>query len=264
MSAEVVRINQENECSVVSFPVKDDIKLTKDGKAKKTPNNTKENRDNVQPIKEEDIPKIVKYYKSRIDNAKSMSNELSARRDLTIFIAGINISLRVSDLITLRWSDIYENDWTFKSGKVIKPKKTANHNKHVLLKFNNDFKSVIEYYRHYCGEIKDMDSYIFTGSVNGHISDATVDYSLKQAAKAVGIKYPIATHSLRKTFSRLRYDHAEDKSKVLVELMVLLAHSSVSVTKHYICISEEEIEELYNSVSIGFDAIFKKDCVEIH
>lgn len=255
MSAELVQLNQENECSVVSFPVKEDIKLTKKGEIKKTPNNTKENRDNVQPIKEEDIPRIVKYYKNKIDTARSLSNELSARRDLSLVIMGINISLRVSDLIALKWNDIYENDWTFKSGKVIKPKKTANHNKHVLLKFNNDFKNAIEYYRPYC-EVKDMNSYIFVGGDHGHISDATVDYSLKQAAKTVGIKYPLATHSLRKSFCRLRYDNAEDKSKVLVELMVLLAHSSVNVTKRYICINEEELEELFNSVSIGFDAIF--------
>ena len=256
MSAEVVRINQYNECSVVSFHTKENIKLTKNGEIKKTPNNTKENRDNVQPIKEDDIHKIVKYYKNKIDNARSLSNELSARRDMSLMIMGINISLRVSDLITLKWSDIYESDWTFKSGKVIKPKKTANHNKHVLLKFNNDFKNAIEYYRPYCGEIIDMDSYIFVGGDDGHISDATVEYSLKQAAKTVGIKYNVNTHSLRKTFCRLRYDHAEDKSKVLVELMVLLNHSSVNVTKRYICINEEELEELYNSVSIGFDAIF--------
>lgn len=257
---------KEQECKVLNFPRQKEEqeenvvilpKLTKAGEIKKTPNNSKENRDNVQPIKEADIPRMVKYFKSKVDNAKRVDYEMSARRDLSLFIMGINIALRVSDLITLKWSDIYNNDWTFKNGKVIKPKKTANYNKHVLLKFNQDFRQAIDYYREYCNDIEDMDSYIFAGSVDGHISDAAIDYSLKQAVKEVGIKYAVATHSLRKTFCRLRYDHAEDKSKVLVELMVLLSHASVNVTKRYICIAEEELEELYNSVSIGFDAIFE-------
>lgn len=263
-------VEQQNECRIYKFPEpqKEEViekipKKTKTGEIKKTLNNTKLNRDNVQPIKEEDIPKIVKYYKSRVDNAQRVNHEMSARRDLSLFIMGINIALRISDLITLKWNDIYRDDWTFRDGKSITPKKTANISKHVLLKFNNDFKKAVEYYRQYCDTIENMDTYIFTGSILedgdndvGHISDAAIEYSLKQAAKAVEIKYDICTHSLRKSFCRLRYDHAEDKSAVLVELMVLLGHSSVLATKHYICITEEELEELYNSVSIGFDAIF--------
>ena len=169
---------------------------------------------------------------------------------------GINIALRISDLITLKWNDIYNNDWTFRDGKVIKPKKTANRNKHVLLKFNTDFKNAIDYYRQYCDKIEDMDTYIFTGGVDGHISDAAIELSIKNMTKEVGIKYNLNTHSLRKSFCRWRYDEAEDKGDVLVKLMNLLGHSSVKVTMHYICITEEETEDLFNSVSIGFDAIF--------
>jgi len=271
----------KQECQVINFPeppkeeevVEKIPKYTKNGKIKKTPNNTKENRDMVKPIKKEDIPTIVKYYKSKVDTARSVKNEMSARRDLSLFIMGINIGLRVSDLITLKWNDIYEKDWTFKSGKVIKPKKTRKSNrpnpsgkkqqdKHVLLKFNPDFKDSIEYYRQYCDKVENMNSYIFTGSVfedgdyEGHISDAAIELSLKNMAKDVGIKYNICTHSLRKSFCRWRYDEAEDKGDVLVKLMDLLGHSSVKITKRYICISEEETEELFNSVSIGFDAIF--------
>ena len=253
----------KQECQMYQFPEqpKEKVvevlpKFTKSGEIKKTPNNTKENRDNVQPFKEDDIPKISKYYKSKIDNARSLKTEMSYRRDLTLFVMGINIGLRISDIITLKWSDIYEDNWTFRDGKVIKPKKTRNKNKHVLLKFNPDFKRAIDYYREYLDDITDMDSYIFTGDTDGHIGSSWIGISLKAAAEAVGIKYNVNTHSLRKSFCRLRYDYAEDKSQVLVELMVLLNHSSVGITKRYICIAEEELEELYNSVSIGFDAIF--------
>ena len=264
----VVRIKRENDtikkADIVNFP---NVKLKKDGTPKATPNNTKVNRDNVQPFKEEDISKMVKYFKNRVDNAPNNHREMIARRDLSTYIMGINIGLRISDLVTLRWNDIYHNDWTFRDGKSITPKKTRKskknlkpdekpkQNKHILLKFNDDFRKSVEYYREYC-DVKNIDSYIFTSREGGHISEDSVGAIIKEAAKEVGIKYNVRTHSLRKTFCRLRYDKSNDKSKTLVELMVLLGHSSTKTTKHYICISEEELDALYNEVSIGFDFIF--------
>ena len=131
MSAVEKEVKQE--CQVYNFPeqhkeeevIVELPKFTKSGEIKKTPNNSKENRDSVKPIKKEDVPTIVKYYKMKVDNARSVANEMSARRDLSMFIMGINIALRISDLITLKWNDIYNNDWTFRDGKVIKPKKNS-------------------------------------------------------------------------------------------------------------------------------------------
>lgn len=255
MNVQPIRKEQTYKDNVVQFKQNKDIKLKKDGTPKRTINNTKLNRDNVQPFKEEDIPKMVKYFKGRVDKVMNREKETIARRDLSMYIMGINIGLRVSDLVTLRWNDIYNDDWTFRDGKSITPKKTSKSGKHVLLKYNNDFRKAIEYFRQYC-DVKKIDSYIFKSREGGHISENTVSGILKKAAKEVGVEYNIASHSLRKTFARLRYDNSNDKSKTLVELMVLFGHSSPSVTKHYICISEEELDALYNDVSIGFDAIF--------
>ena len=64
--------------------------------------------------------------------------------------------------------------------KLLSQRKTANRNKHVLLKFNTDFKNAIDYYRQYCDKIEDMDTYIFVGGVDGHISGCSYrSYLLK-------------------------------------------------------------------------------------
>lgn len=198
--------------------IKNVPKLTKDGEVKKTPNNAKENRDNVQPIKAEDIPRFVKYYESRIDSAQRVNHEMAAKRDMVLFNMGINIALRFKDLITLKWSDIYNDDWTSKDGKATILKTAANKDKYVFLKFNDDFMKAIDYYKQYCDEIEDMDSYIFVGSVDGHISDAAIELSLKNAAKSIGIKYNINTYSLRKTYIYIQILKSENESKLLVRL----------------------------------------------
>ena len=95
-----------------------DIKYRKDGKPKQTKSNAKKNRDNVYPFKEEDIPKMVQCFQKQIDIAiakKSKQRELIARRNLAGFIMGMNIGLRASDLVSLKWSDIYDKDFRLNS-----------------------------------------------------------------------------------------------------------------------------------------------------
>jgi len=70
-------------------------------------------------------------------------------------------------------------------------------------------------------------------------------------ALSLGIKYNINTHSLRKTFARIRYEHSDDKTRTLVELMKIFNHANTNVTLNYICVSEEELEKLYNDVNLG-------------
>lgn len=230
-------------------------KLKKDGATRKmTPCNSKENRDNVYPFKEEDIPKMVKYFKDQINNSQNKEDEQINRRNIAYFIAGINIGLRCSDLVSLKWSDVYNKDWQFLDGKKIKPLKTRKKNKHVLLKFNDSFKRAIDEYREWYNP-QVLDSYIFKSREGNHIEVRTAGKIIKKATESVGISYNCNTHSLRKTFARVRYDHSLDKTQTLVELMKIFNHSKPRVTLDYICIGEEELEKLYNSVNLGYDDI---------
>lgn len=232
-----------------------DIKLRKDGKPKQTKSNAKKNRDNVYPFKEEDIPKMVQCFQKQIDIAiakKSKQKELIARRNLAGFIMGMNIGLRASDLVSLKWSDIYDKDFNFLEGKKITPKKTRKKKKHVLLKYNDAFKRAIDEYRIHC-KIRDINSYIFESREGGYIKPSTWGSIIKSVAKSAEIEYNVCSHSLRKTFARVRYDHSMQKDKTLVELMRIFNHASLTVTLDYICICEEELEQLYNDVNLGYE-----------
>lgn len=255
---DVVRIEREDEkikkAEVVNFP---NVKLKKDGTPKGTINNTKVNRDNVQPFKEDDIPKMVKYLRDYRDVSENTEDYQIRFRNLVMFVCGINIALRVSDLISLKWSDVFDENWEFLEGKKITPKKTARKKKHVLLIYNYSFRSAISDYKDYI-KPSTLDSYIFSSRQNpkGHIGEGSVSEFITKAANVLGIKYNVNTHSMRKTFARVRYDHSEDKTKTLVELMRMFNHASALITLGYICIQEEELKDLYNAVELGYDAIF--------
>ena len=254
MSAQPIREEQVYKDNVIQFRQKNDVKLKKDGTPKQTPNNTKRNRDDIQPIKEEDIPKMVKWLREFRDSSNNDEDYQIRFRNLTMFIMGINIALRVSDLISLRWSDIYDNNWEFLDGKKIVPKKTAKKRKHVLLAYNNSFRRAISEYKEYINP-KKLDSYIFTSRQNpsGHIGAGTVEKFIKTMAEELEITYSINTHSMRKTFARIRYEYSDDKTRTLLELMQMFRHSSPDITLGYICIKEKEIKDLFYAVELGYD-----------
>lgn len=69
---------------------------------------------------------------------------------------------------------------------------------------------------------------------------------LKNAAETIGLTENIGTHSLRKTWGY----HAWKSGYNPVLLMETLNHSNLSVTKGYLGIKQDEINNLYENLNI--------------
>ena len=60
----------------------------------------------------------------------------------------------------------------------------------------------------------------------------------------------LSTHSMRKTFGYRVYSTSGDNAEVaLVKLMELFNHSSVAITKRYLGIRAEELQECYSMLT---------------
>lgn len=233
-------------------------KLTKSGKIKKTPNNTKKNRDTCVNIQETDIPKFIKYFDTRIMCAPDIQKRKTAVRNKVMFVCAINIGLRVSDLVQLKWETIMFKNGNFRDGIKVKPDKTRHSKngkgKFVFLSFNDSFRKAIKLYieeNHIEIDNENYGDYLFKTRQSDHVDTDTWSLIVSNAAKAIGITYPVSSHSCRKTFARSRYDHAVDKNMVLTQLQMLFGHESTLITLNYICVRQEELRELYNSVNLG-------------
>ena len=82
----------------------------------------------------------------------------------------------------------------------------------------------------------------------------TIQY-LNRIMKTWKDKYKIdignfSTHTFRKTFGRYVYDNSENKSESLLLLNRILNHSSIEITKVYICIREDEINSVFDSINM--------------
>ncbi|MBT2653657.1 tyrosine-type recombinase/integrase [Bacillus sp. ISL-18] len=84
----------------------------------------------------------------------------------------------------------------------------------------------------------DPDDYLYPSNKGGHITPTQAYRILIKAAEVLG-RDDIGTHSMRKTFGYFYYHRTRD----LVFLQEIFKHSAPSITKRYIGITREEIDE---------------------
>ncbi len=199
----------------------------------------------VEPIR--DI-KIIKNMRAVL-KGQSIRNEL-------LFIFGINVGLRISDILKLKIEDLVKSNLkTVKDYVIITEKKTGKTKKFYI---GDIVKKVIENYIRELPNL-DMSNYVFESrkGENMPITRQQAYRILNNAAEMIGLVEKdqkgtiicgeIGTHTLRKTFGY----HAYENGSSLELLMDIFNHSSKSQTLRYIGITEEQKKEVYLQSNLG-------------
>lgn len=180
-------------------------------------------------------------------------------RDNMLFIVGINFGLRVSDLRMLRFSNLINDNFTFKDSFPVFEKKTRNTRKRKKNRYITINSAVIECVTLYLQNTPNvcLSDYLFRsisnngGSVNEPLSIKSIDRILKGVANEVGLNVKVSTHTLRKTFCYHQMLMSHNDTRKLMLLQKMLNHASPAQTLDYIGITSEEIEEAYKSLNLG-------------
>lgn len=202
-----------------------------------------------EPIKSmEDIMRISQYL-----------IEKERWRDNMLFIVGINFGLRASDLRRLRFSNLINENLTFKDSFPILEKKTKNTRKRRKNRYITVNTAVVEavtlYLEHTPGVC--LSDYMFRSlSNNGKkknepIAIQNINQILYGIARDLSLPYKVSSHTLRKTFCYHQMVMSNNDPRKLMLLSKMLGHSSVSITLDYIGITGEEIEEAYRNLNLG-------------
>lgn len=166
-------------------------------------------------------------------------------RDYTLVTIGLNTALRISDILTLRWKDVYHFDLqSFYMYIEIREQKTGKQkqillNEHVLQAFT----LLLEEENNLCGE-----DYIFRsrkGNRNA-ISRVQAYRIIHDAGHALGFEMDISCHSLRKSFGY----HAWKQGAEPALIMNIYNHSSYQITKRYLCIDQDDRDALYRKINL--------------
>ena len=152
-----------------------------------------------------------------------------------IFILGINTGLRISDILSLRVSDVKN-----KIDVNIKEKKTGKLKRFPLnIKLQ---KLLYEYLNEY--ENQNDANLLFIGNRGSRINRSTVYRFINKAVDVLNINVgAVGTHTMRKTFGYHHYKMFND----IALLQKILNHSSPSITLRYIGITQEEIDNSYKN-----------------
>ena len=194
----------------------------------------------AQPIrKDEDLENLKLYYKKKMPNL----------RNYLLIIMGLNTALRISDILMLHWSDVY--DFSHKQIKDhinIAEQKTG---KYSSIYVNQNLKEALKEYYDFLMETElhvKENQYIFNsfGFDNKPISRVQAFRIIKRAAKACDISGAISCHSLRKTFGY----HAWQQGVSPVLLMNIYNHSSFQVTQRYLGIEQDDRDKIFQNINI--------------
>lgn len=206
------------------------------------------NEHTSEPIKSlDDIDRISKYL---IDNGRY--------RDNMLFIVGINFGLRVSDLLQLRFTQLIDDNFAFRTTFPILEKKTKNTRKvkrNRYISINNAVMDAVTLYLQH-SECR-LDDYMFKSesnrgsNQNKPMSRMSVDRILKEIASTLQLENKMATHSMRKTFAYHQMVMSNNDPRKLLLLQKMFGHSSAAQTLDYIGITGEEIEEAYMKLNLG-------------
>lgn len=253
-------IQKNNIAPFVLIDNRKKSKYTLDGEKKKTHSNKQKGISSrvfaFQTTKE--IEAMINVFDEKISLAPDEDKKHIAYRNKLLFLIGMNIGIRGSDLRTLKWSFFFNKkngELVWKESYTILPEKQKKYNKFVTLYFNETVKkSIGNYINKY--PINDLDDYvIFSRKGDEPLTVSGLWGIIKQTAKEAEIKQNIGSHSLRKSWGYWCWHNAKDKNKALVILQQCFGHSSTQVTAKYIGILDEEIAEMYNSVELGYEFI---------
>ncbi len=152
---------------------------------------------------------------------------------------GCFFGLRISDILTLTWSMLLDDDKF-----TLNEKKT---NKRRTVKINSDFQQHIKRC-HDALRIKNDNEKCFLSQKKVVYSTQRINVLFKDIKKRYNLKIEhFSTHSMRKTFGRKVYESSgENANMALIKLSEIFNHSNISITKIYLGIREKELLETYD------------------
>lgn len=188
-----------------------------------------------QPLKrKEDIKKLENYFYQK-----------KQYRNYLLVVMGLNTALRISDLLQMKWMDVYDKEnGHFFTHVHLTEQKTG---KHTTILLNPSVQKALKEYQGYT-EKKTTSPFIFYSPQKPEqpLSRIQAYRIIQKASKKLGIDGQISCHSLRKTFGYQAWKEGAEPAL----LMSVFNHSSYSITKRYLCIDQDDKDQLFLKMNL--------------
>lgn len=191
----------------------------------------------VLPIKDSNILKSVQ--ETLLDSFRA------GRRNYTIFQLGKATLLRVSDVMQLKKSDVFNSDGTIKQNTFIHDQKTGKANTLYLKPVHAD---LLAYYD-WLQQQNMISEWLFPSikRPERHIAEKQFYKVMAKVGDLLGINY-LGTHTMRKTGAYRVYTQSNYNIGLV---MHLLNHSSEAMTLTYLGLDQASRETMLDQIDFG-------------
>jgi integrase len=161
-------------------------------------------------------------------------------REYLLIATGCYFGLRISDLLNLKYSDVLEKDEF-----ILTEHKTGKRRKVTINVFVKEALIFVSNQRIREGAFN-ADGFLFTNRRGGRITVQFANLTLHQVFKDYNIRVQNgSSHILRKSFGKRVWENDNKSERALIYLSEIFSHSSLSITKRYIGILENQIADVY-------------------
>jgi len=169
-------------------------------------------------------------------------------REESLILIGINLGLRVSELVTLKWRDVMHRNHVLpllylqkNSTKGKRPRGVPINSKvsKAILRLHRSQKLVCSL---------GPDNYLFSGGTKGHLSCRHINRLLYALFDRAGLGGKLSSHTLRKTFGTVLADRGIN----LAVIQELLGHADISTTRKYIGVGMKNMQNAVNVLNNAF------------
>ncbi|MDR1908224.1 MAG: tyrosine-type recombinase/integrase [Holosporales bacterium] len=186
----------------------------------------------TEPIRNKtDVRALAEYYLRR-----------GQIRNYVLVVLGVHTALRISDLLRLRWDDVYDFDCQrVRESVTIVEKKTGKAKTFVL---NKD---AVRALKRFAAQSARKGTFLIENpQAKRAISRIQAYRIIRAAAEALEFQNRVSCHSLRKTFGY----HAWKSGVSPAVIMEIYNHSSLAVTRRYLGVTQDDKNEVYLSLRL--------------
>lgn len=187
--------------------------------------------------------------RKKIEQIKNLLRGAWKIRDLLLFELWINSALRISDLLSLKVSHVYEDNGEAKDSFEIIEEKTGK--KHKVAITPKVQKTLLLYKKAYPSLLNQKNNFLFFHQKRHPLWIKAIDRRMAWLlistwCDSVWLKWNYWWHTLRKTWG-----YQARQIWTPIELIQhKLNHSSLAITKRYLWITDEELEKVCNTLDL--------------
>ncbi|MDR1160479.1 MAG: tyrosine-type recombinase/integrase [Syntrophomonadaceae bacterium] len=158
-------------------------------------------------------------------------------RNYCLIILGVHTALRISDLLRLRWEDVYDFKYHRIRNSVAVTEQKTGKTKIVTLN-----KKAVQALSLYATQVSVPRGFLMVNiRTKKAISRIQAYRIIRSAAEALHLQGRVSCHSLRKSFGY----HAWKAGVSPAVIMEIFNHSSLAVTRRYLGVSQDDKDEVY-------------------